>query len=112
MRIKHRLIHTFASLVFVIPLLRSAESTAEETKKEEPVLLSIFQVTDEKDEGYRSTQTTSGSRTLSNLRDTPNSISVLNRELLDDLMATKLGDALFFSITGEIDVNSERSNED
>jgi outer membrane receptor protein involved in Fe transport len=69
-------------------------------------------VTGEKDEGYRSTQTTSGSRTLANLRDTPTSISVLNRELLDDLMATKLGDALFFSITGEIDTNSERSNED
>lgn len=75
-------------------------------------MLSIFQVTDDKDEGYRSTQTISGSRTLSNLRDTPNSISVLNRELLDDLMAAKLSEALFFSVTGEIDVNSERSNED
>ena len=75
-------------------------------------MLSIFQVTDDKDEGYRSTQTTSGSRTLANLRDTPSSISVLNREFLDDLMATKLSDALFFSVTGEVDVNGERSSED
>jgi outer membrane receptor protein involved in Fe transport len=90
----------------------AAESMADASTRGDPVVLSIFQVTGEKDEGYRSTQTTSGSRTLSNLRDTPNSISVLNRELLDDLMATKLGDAMFFSITGEIDTNSERSNED
>ena len=102
----------FAWLLFAVLPLSAAQPAVDPAKKEEPVVLSIFQVTDDKDEGYRSTQTTSGSRTLSNLRDTPNSISVLNRELLDDLMATKLGDALFFSITGEIDTNSERSNED
>src|SRR5688572_6923120 len=101
-----------ACLAFALPALHSAESTADPSKKDEPVVLSIFQVTGEKDEGYRSTQTTSGSRTLSNLRDTPTSISVLNRELLDDLMATKLGDALFFSITGEISDNTERTSED
>ncbi len=74
-------------------------------------MLSIFQVTGDKDEGYRSTQTVSGSRTLAELRDTPNSISVLNRELLDDLIATKLSDALFFAVTGEIDTNGEGANE-
>jgi outer membrane receptor protein involved in Fe transport len=82
------------------------------TTDEEPVVLSIFQVSEDADEGYRSTQTTSGSRTISNLRDTPSSISVLNREFLDDLMATKTGEALYFSVTGEQDTNSERSNED
>ena len=101
-----------AALVLLQPPFCPAQTKPAEPKSEEPVLLSIFQVTDDKDEGYRSTQTTSGSRTLANLRDTPTSISVLNREFLDDLMATKLGDALFFSITGEIDTNSERSNED
>jgi outer membrane receptor protein involved in Fe transport len=111
MRNQRRITLLFAWLVFILPPLRSAESTTD-PKKDEPVVLSIFQVTDDPDEGYRSTQTTSGSRTIANLRDTPSSISVLNRELLDDLMATKLGDALFFSITGEIDTNSERSNED
>src|SRR5688500_4287189 len=64
--------------------------------KEEPVILSIFQVRSDKDEGYRSTQTISGSRTFSDLRDTPNSISVLNREFLDDLIATKVADAMYF----------------
>src|SRR4051812_14025185 len=111
MTLKHRLPLPFPSPVFVLPFLRAPESPDHSTK-EEPVVLSIFQVTDDKDEGYRSTQTMSGSRTIANLRDTPSSISVLNRELLDDLIATKLSDAMFFGVTGEIDVNSERSNED
>jgi outer membrane receptor protein involved in Fe transport len=106
-----RLTLLFSWLALVLPLLRSAESTTE-TKKDEPIVLSIFQVSEDADEGYRSTQTTSGSRTISNLRDTPSSISVLNRELLDDLMATSLPQAMFFAVTGEIDTNTERSNED
>jgi len=84
---------------------------AQSAAKDEPVVLSIFEVTGDKDEGYRSTQTVSGSRTLAELRDTPNSISVVNRELLDDLIATKLSDALFFGVTGEIDTNGENHNE-
>src|SRR4026207_1013691 len=111
MRNLSRVIHLFACLGLTLPLLHSAESTATNSKKDEPIVLSVFQVTEDSDEGYRSTQTTSGSRTISNLRDTPNSISVLNRELLDDLMATKLSDALFFSVTGEVDVSGEASTE-
>ena len=86
-------------------------SASRDPQKTDPVVLSIFQVTGEKDEGYRSTQTISGSRTLAELRDTPNSISVLNRELLDDLIATRVADAMYFSVTGEIDTNSENANE-
>ncbi|HUR58746.1 MAG TPA: TonB-dependent receptor plug domain-containing protein, partial [Opitutaceae bacterium] len=109
---KHRLALWLTCLFAALPSIRAAESTTAQTKKEEPLMLSIFQVKEDTEEGYRSTQTTSGSRTLANLRDTPNSISVLNRELLDDLMATKMTDALFFSVTGEVDTNTERSNED
>src|SRR5215204_3057642 len=112
MRTTTRSLPLFACLAFAVRAIRAAESKTGDTKTEEPVVLSIFQVTGDKDEGYRSTQTTSGSRTLSNLRDTPTSISVLNRELLDDLMATKLSEALYFSITGEISDNTERTSED
>lgn len=73
----------------------------------DPITLSIFEVTGERDEGYRSTQTLSGSRTLTNLRNTPNSISVINRELIDDLNATTVFELTAFSITGEIDTNPE-----
>ncbi len=89
----------------------AAQAPAGNSSKDEPVVLSIFQVTGDKDEGYRSTQTVSGSRTLSELRDTPTSISVLNREILDDLITTKISEAMFFGVTGEIDTNKENNNE-
>ena len=75
--------------------------------KDSAVLLSIFEVSGNKDEGYRSTQTISGSRTLENLRDVPNSISILNRELIDDLNATTVSELSAFAITGEIADNTE-----
>jgi outer membrane receptor protein involved in Fe transport len=71
------------------------------------VVLSIFEVTGTRDEGYRSTQTVSGSRTLENLRDVPNSISILNRELIEDLNATTVSELSAFAVTGEIADNTE-----
>jgi outer membrane receptor protein involved in Fe transport len=44
---------------------------------------------------------------LENLRDTPNSISILNRELIDDLAATSVGELMSFAIAGEISDNVE-----
>lgn len=85
----------------------AASSPPVESDKKEIVTLSIFEVTDKKDEGYRSTQTLSGSRTLESLRDTPNSISVINRELINDLNATTVAELSMFSITGEVGTNSE-----
>jgi outer membrane receptor protein involved in Fe transport len=89
----------------------AASSERPNAATEEPVVLSIFQVTSDKDVGYRSTQTVSGSRTIAELRDTPSSISVLNRELLDDIIATRVSDALYFAVAGEIDTNTETHNE-
>ncbi len=79
-----------------------ASTEAKKTKDDGTVELSTFVVTGEKDEGYRSTQTISGSRTVENLRNTPNSISVLNRELMDDLAAGSVTELLSYSITGEL----------
>ena len=110
MKRKNLLAVFLSSIAFAAPA-PAASALSESSAKEEPVVLSIFQVTGDKDEGYRSTQTVSGSRTLSNLRDTPPSISVLNREIMDDLITTKISDAMFFSITGEIDTNKENLNE-
>lgn len=79
----------------------SAIPTSEEVKT-----LSVFTVTDSKDEGYRSTQTISGSRTVEQLRNTPNSISIFNRELITDLMATTMPELSMYGLTGEINVNN------
>lgn len=102
-----------AAGLLVPPTIHAAAPTATTSTaaKDEPLVLSIFQVSSDKDEGYRSTQTISGSRTLADLRDTPNSISVLNRELMDDLMAVRVAEALAFSVTGEINDNPQDPNE-
>lgn len=78
-----------------------------EVADDEVVSLSVFQVNGERDEGYRSTQTVGGSRTLENLRDTPNSIAVINRELIDDLMAVDVVELSRFAVTGEHVDNNE-----
>jgi len=73
----------------------------------EGVQLLIFEVSADKDEGYRSTQTIAGTRTIENLRDTPNSISIINRELMDDLGVTTMGELSAFGVTGEVSTDTE-----
>lgn len=70
-------------------------------------MLSPFQIEETKTVGYRTTQTLSGSSTAAELRDIPSSISVMNRELMDDLMVTKVSGLLAFSISGEPEPNNE-----
>lgn len=76
-------------------------------QKEDATVLSVFEVRADKDEGYRSTQTLEGSNTLTNLRDTPNSISVVNRELIDDLIALDVRELSFYTVAGEANPNLE-----
>ena len=70
-------------------------------KDENITTLSVFTVTGEKDDGYRSTQTISGSRTVEELKDIANSISIFNRELIDDLQVTTVAELSDFGLTGE-----------
>jgi len=51
----------------------------------ETVVLSPFTVKDQRDQGYRQTNAITGSRIGSSILDTPLSISVVTRELIDDL---------------------------
>src|SRR5688572_17874074 len=69
--------------------------------RNEATQLPVFEVRTDKDEGYLSTQAITGSRTLERLRDTPNSISVMNRELMDDLNVTTPSELLAYAITGQ-----------
>jgi iron complex outermembrane recepter protein len=84
----------------------SAQTAASVSSPEEVKTLSVFTVTDSKDEGYRSSQTISGSRTVEDLRNTPNSISIFNRELITDLMATTMAELSMYGLTGETNVNN------
>lgn len=99
-----------AILLLFLPASAGAQAVsapAQEAENDDPVTLSAFTVTSKKDQGYRSTQTISGSRTVENLRNTPNSISVLNRELMDDLAAGSITELLSHSIAGELSVLSQ-----
>lgn len=77
-----------------------AEAPAQPAQ-EETLEMSVFVVSGAKDEGYRSTQTVSGSRTVEDLKDIANSISIYNRELIDDLQVTTIAELSEFGITGE-----------
>lgn len=69
--------------------------------------MSVFEVNDQAGAGYRSTQTLSGSSTIAELRDLPSSISVMNRELMDDLMVTSIAELSTYFISGEADPANE-----
>ncbi|MEY4941132.1 MAG: hypothetical protein RIQ93_2867, partial [Verrucomicrobiota bacterium] len=84
---------------------QSATKAAED--KKDVVQLSVFEVRGDSDEGYRATQTLSGSRTATLIRDTPSSISVLNRQFMEDLIVTDIGELSMFNISGEVGTNNE-----
>lgn len=59
-----------------------------------PVVLSPFVITGQQEGRYHPTETTSGGRVRVNLFDAPQSVSVVTRELVEDVAATRLLDAL------------------
>ena len=69
--------------------------------REDAVTLSVFTVSDEKDVGYESMQTTSGMRTVQELRNVANSISVMNSQLIEDLGALNIEEMSRWFVTGE-----------
>lgn len=68
----------------------------------DPVQLSVFTVTEEKDVGYESMHTTSGMRTVQELKNVANSISVVNNQMIQDLGALTIEDMTRWTVTGEV----------
>lgn len=71
------------------------------TAKADAVQLSIFVVTEEKDLGYESMQTTSGMRTVQELKNVANSISIMNSQLIEDLGVLNIEEMSRWFVTGE-----------
>jgi len=63
----------------------STGGTATAPAAEETITLSIFTVSEGSSKGYQSMQTTSGMRTVQELKNVANSISVVNSELIADI---------------------------
>lgn len=65
------------------------------------VQLSVFTVTEEKEVGYESMQTTSGMRTAQELKNVASSISIMNSQLIEDLAVVDIGEMSKWFVTGE-----------
>lgn len=65
------------------------------------VRLSTFTVSEGKEVGYESMHTTSGMRTVQELKNVANSISVMNSQLIEDLAAVDIGEMSKWFVTGE-----------
>ena len=74
---------------------------AAKTAEGEPVTLSPFEVTSDKDLGYAASTAMSGTRTNEKLGNLPNSISVMTQEFLQDLAFNNYFDAVDFAMSSE-----------
>lgn len=84
----------FAAGACVGPLFAQvAPAAASTAANEEPVVLSPFRVSATQTGRYQSTEATSGNRVRVNVFDAPQSISVITRDLIDDVGADRILDA-------------------
>ncbi|MSU51416.1 MAG: hypothetical protein EXS37_20400 [Opitutus sp.] len=79
----------------------SATTAATNSKDDTAVQLSVFTVSEDKSVGYESIQTTSGMRTVQELKNVANSISIMNSQLMEDLAVVDIGEASKWFVTGE-----------
>jgi iron complex outermembrane recepter protein len=76
---------------------------------EDVIELSPFTVDTHRDVGYQAENTLAGSRLNAKLRDTPGSVSVFTKELLDDLAITDMKQLVEYSVNSEVDTQSRVS---
>lgn len=81
--------------VSVSPL--ASAQTAPAAKTDDAIQLSPFEVSTRQDEGYRSNNSASGNKTGTAIRETPQSIQIVNQSFIDDLQARSVADALVYT---------------
>jgi outer membrane receptor for ferric coprogen and ferric-rhodotorulic acid len=74
---------------------------AKEAAAQNALQLSTFTVSEQQDLGYESMQTTSGMRTVQELKNVANSISIINAQFIEDIGATNLDEMSRWFVTGE-----------
>lgn len=93
------------SLLAIFSFLVPAFAQTQDPSAEEIYSLTPFEVNSTGDEGYRASNTLTGSRLDTALRDTPAAISVMTEEFLDDIGATDLASMLAYDINAEAEFN-------
>ena len=78
-----------------------AAPTPKATAESEAITLSVFTVSEDKDLGYESMQTTSGMRTAQQLKNMANSISIMNSQFIEDLGLTTMEEMSTWMVSGE-----------
>ena len=91
----------FSALLHAQSSAPPAASAAKAARADEPVILSVFEVTAESDRGYAASTAMSGTRTNEKLENLPNAISVMTADLLADLGALNFLDAADFAVGAE-----------
>lgn len=91
---------SFGLAVLGLPLLAVTvdAQTASNVTEQDVTILSAFVVNESDDVGYAAASTLAGSRLNTNLKDLAAPISVFTKELLDDLGATTVNEALEFAV--------------
>ncbi|ACB75331.1 TonB-dependent receptor [Opitutus terrae PB90-1] len=87
-----------------------AQATSATPSDDEPIVLSPFAVSAEKDVGYLAQNTLAGSRLNTRLKDTGAAISVLTPEFLKDLGATSMQDVILFQNNAVPDFGDAAAN--
>lgn len=103
-----------ASSLLALPVSLTAQETAateaptaeqvavEPETPDDTVELSPFVVSGDTDEGYRATSTLAGTRLRTDLRDIGSSISIVNKEFLQDTNSTTIAEVLLFTPNTEV----------
>ena len=76
-------------------------SSTTSAAKDAAVQLSVFTVSEEKELGYESMQTTAGMRTVQELKNVANSISIMNAQLIEDTASLTLDEMSTWFVSGE-----------
>jgi hypothetical protein len=92
---------TSACLLPSAPAQQTPGPPPPDEQQDEVVILSVFEVSAEKDYGYQATSTLAGGRIETSLKDTPASISILTKDFMDDLALTSTQDFAMWSVSSE-----------
>lgn len=102
--IPHRIrLRTHATTLLALLASLQAQQTTPPKPAEDPVQLSPFQVTTDKDIGYGAANSLAGGRTDTPLRLIPSAVSAITAEFMDDLALNTITDSLFWTLNAAPD---------
>lgn len=90
---------------------QAASTENDEEVSEDTIMLSVFSVDASQDQGYRATNSISGTSLNTAIKDLPMPIEVITSEFLDDLQATDFKEALTYTAGVFTDQFNESSSE-